>query len=71
MMAVLAFLAFATVAFFTQRAAHWHTAAERAAYEAGAAAGSEVSSGAKLPYAFEMNEVAQKPTTSKEAKPNG
>lgn len=60
MMGVLAFITCGLVAFFTQRAAHGHTPAERAAYEAGAAAGSEAPQSARLPYASDMNEMAQK-----------
>ncbi len=60
MVALLAFVVCGAVAFFTQRAAHGHTPAERSAYELGATAGSEAPTAAKMPYASDMNEMAQK-----------
>lgn len=60
LVALLAFVVCGVVAFFTQRAAHEHTAAERSAYEAGEIAGSEAPTAAKMPYASDMNEMAQK-----------
>ena len=60
LMALLVGIVSGVVAFYTQRAAHGRTPAERAAYEMGATAGSEAPSDAKLPYAFQMNEMAQK-----------
>lgn len=59
LIALVVGIGFGVVAFYTQRAAHGHTPAEREAYEAGALAGSEAASEAKLPYASDMNEMAQ------------
>ncbi len=60
LMALLAFITCGAVAFFTQRAAHGHTPEERTAYRAGENAGSAAPVGEKLPYASDMNEMAQK-----------
>lgn len=60
LMALVVGIACGVVAFYTQRAAHGHTSAERSAYDLGATAGSEAPTGAKLPYASDMNEMAQK-----------
>ncbi len=60
LMALLAFMACGAVAFFTQRVAHGRTPEERIAYAAGTSAGSERPKGEKLPYASDMNEMAQK-----------
>lgn len=56
------------MAFATHRAAHGHTPAERAAYEFGAKAGGEAPEGARLPYASDMNEMAQRAYNKEGAK---
>ena len=60
LMALVAFFGFGTVAFFTQRGAHGHTADERNAYALGETAGSEAAPSAKMPYPSDLNEMAQK-----------
>ncbi|MEP6809909.1 MAG: hypothetical protein ABI992_06675 [Chthoniobacterales bacterium] len=60
LMALLVGIACGVVAFYTQRAAHGRTPAERSAYAVGAIAGSEAPRDAKLPYASDMNDMAQK-----------
>ena len=68
LMALLVGIACGLVAFYTQRAAHGRTPAERVAYEAGAIAGGEAPREAKLPYPSEMNEIAQKAYQQREEK---
>lgn len=60
LMALLAFLACGAVAFFTQRAAHGRTPEERAGYATGLQEGEAAAPGGKLPYALEMNEMAER-----------
>ncbi len=60
LMALMAFIAFGAVAFFTQRAAHGRTSEARAAYDSGLQAGKEAAPAAKMPAAWEMNEMAEK-----------
>ncbi len=60
LMALVAFFACGVTAFYTHRAAHGRTPAERAGYAIGAKAGAEASRGAKLPTAAELNMLAQK-----------
>ena len=58
-MAILAFVVCGVTAFYTHRAAHGHTAAERAAYALGEKAGEEAAPDAKLPSAADLNMMAQ------------
>ncbi len=60
LMALLTFVGFGIVAFFTQRAAHGHSADERSAYSLGERAGGEAPATARLPYPSDMNGMAQK-----------
>src|SRR5262245_16450514 len=48
------------VSFFTHRAEHGRTSAERAAYAIGAKAGEEAPPDAKMPYPAELNMMAQR-----------
>ncbi len=59
LMAVAAFLVCGVTAFYTQRAAHGHTASERAAYSLGEKAGADAPANAKLPSAADLNMMAQ------------
>jgi len=60
LMGVAAFIVCGVTAFYTHRAAHGRTAAERAAYEIGEKAGEQAPRDAKLPRAAELNMMAQK-----------
>jgi len=60
LMGVAAFIVCGVTAFYTHRAAHGRTAAERAAYEIGEKVGEQAPRDAKLPTAAELNMMAQK-----------
>ena len=60
LMGIAAFIVCGLVEFYTHRAAHGHTAEERAAYESGKKSGEEAPRDAKLPSAAELNMMAQK-----------
>lgn len=59
MMAVLAFIVCGVTAFYTHRAAHGRTSAERSAYFIGEKAGEQAAPGEKLPTAADLNMMAQ------------
>jgi hypothetical protein len=59
LMALAAFIVCGTVAFFTKRAEHGRTGAERAAYALGEQAGEAAAPGKKMPTAAELNMMAQ------------
>ena len=59
LMALAAFIVCGAVAFFTERAAHGRTAAERTAYALGEKAGEAAAQEAKLPNAADLNMMAQ------------
>ena len=59
LMGVAAFIVCGVTAFYTHRAAHGRTAAERAAYEIGEKVGEQAPRDAKLPTAAELNMMAQ------------
>jgi hypothetical protein len=58
-MALAAFIVCGAVAFFTERAAHGRTAAERAAYALGETAGETAPPNAKVPSPADLNMMAQ------------
>ena len=58
-MALLAFVVCGVTAFYTHRAAHGRTSAERAAYAIGEKAGEEAPRDATLPTAAQLNMMAQ------------
>jgi hypothetical protein len=59
LMALAAFITCGTVAFFSKRAEHGRTGAERAAYAIGLQAGEAAAPDAKMPTAAELNMMAQ------------
>jgi hypothetical protein len=60
MMAVAAFVVCGVTAFYTHRAEHGRTFAERQAYWIGEKAGEQTPRDAKLPTAADLNMIAQK-----------
>ena len=59
MRALAAFVVCGVTVFYTQRAAHGHSAAERAAYALGEKAGEDAAPSAALPNYAELNMMAQ------------
>jgi hypothetical protein len=59
LMALAAFIVCGVTSFYTHRAAHGRTGAERAAYAIGERTGREVPKDAQLPTAAELNILAQ------------
>ena len=60
MMAVAAFIVCGVTAFYTKRAEHGRTAAERQGYWTGEKAGEQAPGDAKMPTPAELNMMAQK-----------
>ena len=58
-MALFAFITCGVTAFYTQRAKHGSSSAERAGYAAGAKAGAEAPRDAQLPTAAGLHQLAQ------------
>src|SRR6266481_1673886 len=58
MMAAMAFIVCGVTAFYTHRAAHGRTSAERSAYFIGEKAGEQAATGEKLPSAADLNMMA-------------
>ncbi len=59
LVALVVFLTCGAVAFFTKRAEHGRTPAERAGHALGMRAGAEAPANAKLPHPAELNQMAQ------------
>ncbi len=59
LMALLVFIACGVTAFYSHRAEHGRTPDERTAYATGEAAGEQAAPGAKMPYASDMNGMAE------------